>query len=178
MPLPTWLLLLSACIVLYFVGLWWSPFGRLLAFVCILIGKPLLRCENLLEGFKDKLIHSHNRYIGLHTVTCLVALFFAGVVLLADAGNDFDALTALSGGTVAIPTLPVVVNLALGALFLACPALLGMCWLEVKEVIPEEARIFTLLQEKSRGWFNRLVTIGLWLAIPDTILYYALKPLF
>lgn len=176
--LPLWIVLPVVLVAVYFLGVWWPPFGVLLAFLCRGLGQVLLRTETLLEVFKNKLTGTQSTFIGLHTVTCLVALFFALIVLAADAGNNFAALTALYGGSVAIPSMPAVFNLAMGALFLACPALLGMCWLEVKEVIPEEARIFTLLQEHSKGWFNRLVTLGLWLSIPDVVLYYALKPLF
>lgn len=177
MAFSPWLSLPIVLVVVYFLGLI-PPIGGMLAFLCNLVAKPLLRFETLLEVFKEKLMSSDSKYIGLHTLSCLVAFLFAAIVLTADASNSFYALTALYGSGVSIPAMPAVFNLAMGALFLACPALLGMCWLEVKEVVPVEARIFTLLHEKSRGWFDRFVTIGLWLAIPDCVLYYALKPLF
>lgn len=124
MALSLLLLVPVVCIAVYFLGWWWPPFGRLLAFCCSVLGKLFLRLETLLEIFKNKLTGQESKFIGLHTVTCLVALFFASIVLLADAGNNFTALTALFGGTVTIPTMPVFLNLAMGALFWHVPRFL------------------------------------------------------
>ncbi|HVB23832.1 MAG TPA: hypothetical protein VNG51_17985 [Ktedonobacteraceae bacterium] len=175
--LPFWLVLSVVLVTVYLLGLI-PPIGRMWAFGCKTLGELLLPVENLLAIFKDKLTASESTYIGLHTSQCLIALFFAGVVLTADASGNFAALTSLYGPTVDVPSLPPIYNLAIGAVFLAAPALLGMCMLELKGVIPEEARLFTLLEEKSQGWFSRWVTFGLWLSIPDCVLYYVLKPLY
>jgi hypothetical protein len=178
MAFPTWLLLLLASIVVYFVGLW-SPVGRLLAFVCILIGKPLLRLESLLEVFKDKLMSSDSTHIGLRTVVVEVAGILASTVFGAETFNSFQALTSLYGNSVAnLPSLPAVLNYAMGALFLACPALLGVVWLEIIEAVPGETRMFSRIPDKYQGIFQALVKWGLILSCIDSVLYYALRPLF
>ena len=164
----------AAFVVLYLAG-HIPHVGDLYVFTFGIIGLPL----KLLEQALARVSHSQkseSKYPGLRTVMLIVALVLALLALVAETLNSLQALTALWGGIDTNISLPSFVNLAMGALFLAVPALFGAIWIEPK-VVPEESRIFNVPADHAKK-FEGFIFRSFLLSCITCMAFYALRPYF
>lgn len=163
--------------IVYFLGRI-PPIGNMYATVFILIGKVLLRIEQWIEPFDTARRTNGSKNPGLRTIILVFSCFLALAALIAETFNTLQSLSALfTDASIALPALPGVLNFSMGLLFLAVPALIGSVYLEIKNALPEEAKIF-VVPEKHAQKFERYIVGTFVLSVITSITFYALKAVY
>lgn len=170
--LPTIAIVAAVVVVAYLAGRYIKPLGKLYTDVFGLAGKIFADIELGLDRLRFK-IDEENAHPGLHTTVIVVTLLLAVVALTSGTWNTLQALpTLFPDASLTLPSVPSWFNFAMGGLFFSVNALFGSLWLEGKEAVPKEARIF------NAGKFGGFILFSFVLSLLASVAFYGLKVVF
>lgn len=161
-----------AFVVLYLAGRYIPPVGDMYAFVFGFAGKFSAGVESGLVRLAYK-VDEENEHPGLHTTVIIVTLSLALVALASGTWNTLQAIpTLFPDASFTLPSVPAWFNFAMGGLFASINMLFGSLWLEGKDAIPKEARLFNV------GKFRGFVLFSFILSCLASVAFYGLKVVF
>jgi hypothetical protein len=188
-PLTYMGILALVLLLLYVIAIRLPLVGNALAFLCVVVARPLVTIQGMLEkaaAYCDDVVEKTLRYPpgitddtwhGVLVIARNIILMVSSIILTADVYNTLQSLPLLFGGA-GVVDLPGSFAIPSSLLFVCMSALYGSVVLECVSLLPYGAGLFPRMTERVKKWLGISCAFGFVLSLVFAVLFWVYRGWF